>query len=87
MIAPLVASVRERNRADPSRRRFSVLCWRGWCDYEFMIRDVALLASFVTVTAFPPVTDLPRRECPSPETCQCVCHDVECALRARLGEK
>lgn len=68
-------SVRDRNRADRSRRQFSVLCWRGWCDYEFKIRDIPNMIATLTGQTYPPARHLPRKECPTPDTCQCVCHD------------
>jgi hypothetical protein len=72
-----LASVRERNRADRTRRSFSVLCWRGWCDYDFKIRDIADMVQVMTGgTQRPLPTHLPRKECPMPDTCQCVCHDA-----------
>ena len=60
----------------PERRRFSVLCYRGWCDYEFKIRDIPGMVSALTGKAYPPATHLRRSECPIPETCECECHDA-----------
>jgi len=57
-------------------QQLSVLCWRGWCDHEFKIRDVASIISWVSGTNWPIPEHLPTRECPTPGTCQCVCHDV-----------
>lgn len=72
------AGVKERNRADPSRRLFSVVCWRGWCDYEFKIRDVPAMVTALTGVEYPPATHLPPSECATPG-CQCVHHDGEAA--------
>lgn len=64
----------------PDRRRFSVLCWRGWCDHEFKRRQIAAM---VDAFAGQPdrnqaeLADLPRRECPFPERCDHECHDAE----------
>jgi hypothetical protein len=59
----------------PERRRFSVLCWRGWCDHEFKIRAIAALCDFFAGTESPPADHLPVRKCPIPALCQCECHD------------
>ena len=64
-----------QNRTDPSRRRFSVLCYRGWCDYDFKCRDIPAMISALTGVSYPPATTLPRRECPTPGECECACHD------------
>lgn len=59
----------------PERRSFSVLCWRGWCDHEFKIRSIAALIEGVSGQPAPLPTHLKRKECPTPFTCECECHD------------
>lgn len=60
----------------PDRRRFSVLCHRGWCDNEF--RDQAINALIEGLSgAKAPVTRLPADSCPFPERCDHECHDAE----------
>ena len=61
----------------PERRQFSVHCWRWWCDYDFRCRDIASMVSDVTGEPQRLPRLLPARECPTPETCQCECHDAE----------
>jgi hypothetical protein len=70
-----VTSVRERNHADHGRRQFSVLCWRGWCDYDFKVADIAALVTAVSGIEWQLPAHLKPSECPAPDTCQCVHHD------------
>ena len=58
----------------PERRQFSVLCWRWWCDSEYKNRDIAAMVEWVTGCERP-LPDLPAKQCPSPDTCECECHD------------
>jgi hypothetical protein len=61
----------------PERRRFSVLCHRGWCDHDFKVQAVAALTNFLANTPGRPPSELPRRECPIPGECECECHDED----------
>jgi len=63
------------NAHGPGRRQFSVLCWRGWCDNDYRDREIAAMISAVSGTASPPAPAGPARQCPTPETCECECHD------------
>jgi hypothetical protein len=58
----------------PERRQCSTLCWRGWCDPAYQAAEVAMMAGFATGQAAPPVS-LPAKQCPTPDTCECECHD------------
>jgi len=64
----------------PERRQFSVLCYRGWCDNVFRDRDIAAMITAVTGTPWPTPENLPARECPTPDICQCECHDPETSV-------
>jgi len=77
-----VATVKERNLADHSRRQFSVLCWRGWCDNGFRDRDIAAMIVAASGDSWPVPVHLPVVHCPNPFTCECVCHDE---MKAALG--
>ncbi len=57
------------------RRQFSVLCWRGWCDHEFKVRSIAALIEGLSGQQWPLPTHLERKDCPTPFTCDCECHD------------
>jgi hypothetical protein len=59
----------------PERRQFSVLCWRGWCDNSYRDREIVAMVQMVAGVAWPVASDLPPRQCPTPGTCDCECHD------------
>jgi hypothetical protein len=61
----------------PERRQFSVLCWRGWCDSEFRDQDIGVMVSHVTGKPLSHQVKLPPKACPSPDTCECECHDKD----------
>lgn len=58
------------------RHQFSVLCWRGWCDNDYRDREIGAMVQMVTGAAPPSVRALPARTCPTPDTCECECHDI-----------
>ena len=60
------------DKHSPERRQFSVLCWRGWCDSDYRAREIGAMAGIRG-----PAKGLPARQCPSPDTCQCECHDPQ----------
>jgi hypothetical protein len=65
------------NAHGPGRCQFSVLCWRGWCDSNYRDREIGAMIGLVSGVAWPPATGLPARQCPTPGTCDCECHDGE----------
>ena len=55
----------------PERRQFSVLCWRGWCDNDYRDREIGVMSGRPV-----PPDSLPACQCPTPDTCECECHDI-----------
>jgi hypothetical protein len=64
----------------PGRRQFSVLCWRGWCDNDYRDREIAAMIGTLSGAAWP-TPALPVRQCPTPGTCDCECHDAKPTTR------
>jgi hypothetical protein len=69
----------------PGRCQFSVLCWRGWCDNNYRDREIGAMVKLVAGGPAVPAAGLSAQQCPTPDRCDCECHDKREEVSAMTG--